>query len=331
MGDGSPSPSGVFVSSGLAYVASGDSGLSIVDISDPTAPVEVGTLGPPDVADDVFVSKGTALVVDWDEGLRIVDVSDPSAPVQLSAFALNTRDYLLTAWNAVLSDGVAYLAASGVGAPILILVDVSDPTAPSELGSLSSPGFFASDVFFSDGLVFMAGAALTDGGPIGRLLIVDVSVPSDPVEVGFVDLPISLAADVFVSGDLAFVAAWDQGVRIVDISNPAEPVEVGAIEAPDLFAFDVFVSDGLIFVAGSANDAFANETGLLLMGEKGGLRIVDVSDPAAPFEVGSIDGISLATSPPRVFVSSGLVFFAAGKSGLLIIKPDLATQASDSR
>ena len=322
MGDGSPSPSAVFVSSGLAYVAGGDSGLSIVDISDPTAPVEVGHLGPPDVADDVFVSNGTALVVDWDEGLRIVDVSDPSAPVRVSALALNTRDYLLTAWNAVLSDDVAYVAASGIGTPILIVVDVADPTAPSELGSLSSPGFFASDVFFSDDLVFMAGAVLADGGPIGRLLIADVSVPSDPVEVGFVDLPISLATDVFVSGDLAFVAAWDEGVRIVDVSNPAEPVEVGAIEVQDLSVFDVFVSDGLIFMAGSlsqANDAFANE---LLMGEKGGLLIVDVSDPAAPVEVGSIDGVSLATFPPRVFVSNGLVFFAAGKSGLLIIRPE---------
>ena len=116
----------------------------------------------------------------------------------------------------------------------------------------------------------------------------------------------------------------------MDISNPAEPVEVGAVEAPGQFAFDVFVSDGLIFVAGSlseANDAFANE---LLMGEKGGLLIVDVSDPAAPVEVGSIDGVSLATFPPRVFVSNGLVFFAAGKSGVLIIKPDLAAQASDN-
>ena len=152
------------------------------------------------------------------------------------------------------------------------------------------------------------------------------------VEVGFVDLPISLAADIFVSGDLAFVASWDAGVRIVDVSNPAEPTEVGAIEAPDLLAFDIFASDGLIFVAGSlseADDASAKVGGSLLMGEKGGLLVVDVSDPAAPVEVGSIDGVSLATFPPRVFVSNGLVFFAAGKSGLLIIKPDVATQASD--
>ncbi len=271
-------------------------------------------------------------MVDLDEWFRIVDVSDPSAPVRVSAFALDTRDYLLTAWNAVLSDGVAYVAASGNGTPILILVDVSDPTAPSEVGSLSSPGFFASDLFVLDHLVFMAGVALTDGGPIGRLLIVDVSVPSDLVEVGFVDLPISLAADIFVSGDLAFVASWDAGVRIVDVSNPAEPTEVGAIQAPDLLAFDIFASDGLIFVAGSlseADDASANVGGSLLMGEKGGLLVVDVSDPAAPVEVGSIDGVSLATFPPRVFVSNGLVFFAAGKSGLLIIKPDVATQASD--
>ena len=69
----------VFVSDGLAFVAGRD-GLSILDVTDPTAPVQVGSLTSLGWSSDVFISGRPAFVV-GSGGLRVVDVADPSAPL----------------------------------------------------------------------------------------------------------------------------------------------------------------------------------------------------------------------------------------------------------
>jgi hypothetical protein len=75
----------------LAYVANYYRGLQVIDVSDPTAPLEIGSLvitgGPRGyggsravevVGDLVYVAAGSA-------GLRVIDVSDPTAPMELGA------------------------------------------------------------------------------------------------------------------------------------------------------------------------------------------------------------------------------------------------------
>ena len=308
----------VFVSGDLAYVAAYESGLQIVDVSDPTAPVEVGSLVSPrvpvvsraedflDTARGVFVSGGLAFVAFTYSGLQIVDVSDPTAPVEVGSLVSprvpvvsRAEDFLDTARGVFVSGGLAFVAFTYSG---LQIVDVSDPTAPVEVGSLVSPRVpvvsraedfldTARGVFVSGGLAFVA---FTYSG----LQIVDVSDPTAPVEVGSLDAS-DLTLDVFVSGDLAYVAAYESGLQIVDVSDPTAPVEVGALDTPDS-ALDVFVSGGLAFVAD----------------DRGDLRIVDVSNPRAPVEVGAWDSTGRISG---VFVSGGLAFVASGHDGLRIM------------
>jgi len=63
------------VSGNYAYVAG--PGLRVIDVSTPSAPVEVGSIGTPE-ATGVAVVGGYAYVVG--DGLRVIDVSTPSAP-----------------------------------------------------------------------------------------------------------------------------------------------------------------------------------------------------------------------------------------------------------
>ena len=91
----------VFASGDLAYVA-GFGGLRIWDVSDPSNPVEVGSLDTP--TGNVFVSGGLAYIAASGRGLRIVDVSVPSAPVEVGS--LDT-----TAWRVFVSGGLAYVTA----------------------------------------------------------------------------------------------------------------------------------------------------------------------------------------------------------------------------
>ena len=65
---------GVYVSGDYAYVADGDSGLAVIDISDPTnpgTPVYKDTTGD---ARGVFVSGDYAYVADGESGLAVIDI-----------------------------------------------------------------------------------------------------------------------------------------------------------------------------------------------------------------------------------------------------------------
>ena len=80
----------------------------------------------------------------------------------------------------------------------------------------------------------------------------------------------SFAADV--AGGYLYYGSGSV-LKIAGLSDPAHPVPVGESTAlPDLVT-DVAVSGGYAYVADHA----------------AGLRVIDVSNPAAPFEVGSYD------------------------------------------
>jgi len=152
----------------LAYV--GSAGLRVIDVSNPTAPVELSALFAPAFALDVevvgdlaYVTMGmrkSSSVSNYSGELRIIDVSNPIFPVELGA--LDTED--LPHDVEVVSD-LAYVAGGRLG---LRVVDVSDPTAPVELGALRTPDM-AFDVEVVDGLAYVAdgdgGLRIIDFGP----------------------------------------------------------------------------------------------------------------------------------------------------------------------
>ena len=56
-----------------------ESGLYIYDISDPSNPVEIGSIYNFAVT-GIFVLKNYAYLVDWSNSLRILNISDPTNP-----------------------------------------------------------------------------------------------------------------------------------------------------------------------------------------------------------------------------------------------------------
>jgi hypothetical protein len=70
--------------------------LHIIDVSIPSAPVEVGLFSTPGLAFGVAVSENYAYVADFDAGLHIIDVSHPPSPIEIGYY--DTPGY---------SDGVA--------------------------------------------------------------------------------------------------------------------------------------------------------------------------------------------------------------------------------
>jgi hypothetical protein len=106
-------------SDGYAYVAersyAGGSGLRVIDVSDPTAPVQVALVETPGEALGVAVSDGYAYVADGGSGLRVFDVSAPSAPIEVGSY-----DTPGTAWDVAVAGAYAYVADEEAGLEILL-------------------------------------------------------------------------------------------------------------------------------------------------------------------------------------------------------------------
>jgi hypothetical protein len=104
----------------------------VIDVSNPTAPVELGSVRPSSsYVEGVDVVGGLAYVADASSGLRVIDVSDPAAPVELGALAMPS-----SARDVEVVGGLAYVAAAGSG---LRVIDVSDPAALFGAGRPPSP------------------------------------------------------------------------------------------------------------------------------------------------------------------------------------------------
>lgn len=153
----------VAVLNGYAYVT-GNDGVSVFDITDPSRPRLVATL---ELADGAFGLKfvGTTAYVAGDEdGLIVADFSDPENPVTLGSL-----DYGGVAVDVDAEGDLVYLADATEG---LKVYDISDPGHPSRVGSYVEPGGEAYCVEMYEDRLYVAD--LQRGG-----LLLDFSDPSN--------------------------------------------------------------------------------------------------------------------------------------------------------
>ena len=113
----------VAVEGDYAYVAAGDSGLHVIDVSTLPRPHEVGDCDTP--AYKIAVSGGYAYVIDGGSGLHVIDVSDPTHPGEVGSLELEG----MSPQDVEVFGGYAYVAAGDSG---LRVIDVSDPPNPAK-------------------------------------------------------------------------------------------------------------------------------------------------------------------------------------------------------
>ena len=134
-------------------------GLSIIDISDPTAPDEVAFLPLPDEA-RALALRGSLILVGTPSSSHVVDVSNPTAPRLRGASGA-------PAYGIAADADYAYLASFD-----LTVLDLSDPDAPLEMGHVVTPGRAA-------GVAAGGGFAIVADGA-GGIVIVEVPRPAPP-------------------------------------------------------------------------------------------------------------------------------------------------------
>jgi hypothetical protein len=288
---------GLAASGTTVYLADANSGLRVVDASDPAMPTLRGTCDTPGSARSVAVSGTTAYVADESSGLQIIDVSNATSPTIVGSYDTPGR-----AAGVAVSGATAYVADGDLG---LHVIDVTTPTAPVLLGTCDTPGTALSVA------VWGTTAYVADG--VSGLQVIDVSNPSSPVIVGSCAMPEGLysqAYDVAVSGTKAYVTSLSAGLQIVDVSDPSAPVLVGSYRTPGLAA-GVAVSGTTAYV-GTAESA---ETGFY---------IIDVSDPSVPALLGSRN----TSSTIGVAVSGAQAYATDYPNGLLVFDASIPVSYS---
>ncbi len=195
---------------------------------------------------------------------------------------------------------------------LLTVLDVTDPTSPIEVASMVAPE--SSPIY---GIV-MHGTTL-----YARLMrsfwIVDVSDPSSPKQLSILNTG-SNPANIFLVGNYLYIDVSDSGddprmdIQVIDVTDPSNP-QLAATVA----------------VAPMANIRAASDNRLYCTGEDG-FRIMDISSPLEPYEIGffadptGIEGHSTTGSDWDtldvffdVAVVDSYVFIASAQSGLRVL------------
>jgi hypothetical protein len=170
----------------------------VVDISDPTAPIGVGSYPTSRYANDVEVKGSYAYVATRAAGLRVLDVSNPTAPVEVGFY--ETAGF---AYGVAVLGNYAYVAAGDTGLRVL---DVSNPSVPGEVGFYDTPGLSLG--------VAVSGKYAYVSDELAGLRVVDISDPSAPTEVGFFDSPGFMYGAV-VSDSYAYASADSDGLYVL--------------------------------------------------------------------------------------------------------------------
>jgi heat shock protein HslJ len=265
------------VRDGYAYLLVGGK-LRIVDVSDPAAPAGVGIYDAAEFIREVSVADGPtadgsihpqgayAYLLAGANSMRILDVSNPSQPVEIGSYIHS--DAGLPAQKIAIIGDYAYLYDPYSG-PEVWVIDISDPSAPSQAGFLNLQGQIravasrsASDTTApaAEALAYVLDAER-------NLRVIDLSNLGAPVELGFYDLPEQFGR-VSVANDMLYVGT-EQGLLMLDVSDPSTPTQVGFYQALGLQG-DAFVADGYAYLP---RGQFV-------------LRILDLTNPAAPTEAG---------------------------------------------
>ena len=239
---------GVQIVGNYAYVADGDSGLQIIDITNPSNPTLKGNYNTPGNAGGVQVVGNYAYVADYGNGLQIIDITNPSNPTLKGNYDTDG-----TAVDVEIVGNYAYVADVERG---LQIIDITNPSNPTLKGHRGSYG----DIY----RVQVVGNYAYLADYASGLKIIDITNPTDEVSSTTTYKTPGTATGVQVVGNYAYVT-HASGLAIIDITNPSNLFLKGNYDTFGL-PYDVQIVGNYAYIADHAS----------------GLQIIDITIPNNP-------------------------------------------------
>ncbi len=243
----------IYVWRHYAYIATGRDGLRVIDVSDPSKPVEAGYM-PMWFITSLTGARGVIYASNH-TNVAIINITAPTGPEKENTINTYEKNWDIS----LLINSRTYLciANSNAGLRIFDVTNIYDVVEVVTIETLGS----VRDVFISGEYAYVAA--------YNKMYIIDLSDPSDPEIVGSFQTRYQFC-NIFVSGGHAYVTdELHGGLWIIDVSNPANPVTKSYFHPGSGGSEGIFVKDQCAYVAhGSA-----------------GLQILDISSPGNPQKI----------------------------------------------
>lgn len=275
-----------------AYIIrdNGNPDFAVIDISDTSNPMLIGSLQLDGKPKNIAVSGNYAYVVSdaRNRELQIIDVSTPSSPFIAGIYNAPGKKKALGVYAV---GQTVYLSREKSNEDEFYIIDSSNPASPLLIGSLGLDDD-ANEVYVSGNYAYIASDSRSQ-----ELQVIDITSPSAPTLVASLDLVGKDKAETIDgSGNIVVIGRRGNNgyVHIIDISSPLSPVEIGMYSAGDDIR-DIAVGDAVnyAFVVGDRNDRE--------------LQIIDISTPSSPTLIGYFDaagdlnGVDYSEQKDRVF------------------------------
>lgn len=264
-------PYDVAVSGGYA-LALCENALEVIDLSDPS--VSVNTYETEMTLRGIELSEDFAYVSS-SEGFFIYRRPTPSTLEPAGSYGTSTL-------NAAIAGPRAYLACPDRG---IVILDISDPDHPVFVNSAVTGGT-VNDVKYYDSHLYLAEQTI-------GIEVLDVSDPFNPVMVGSIEENTFDGTAVCLVHPYAYLASQNGNLVIINRETPSDFAYLGSYPLGGTeMSFGIDACGTQVYLA----DHFH------------GLKIIDVSDPAAPFvkwtyddEIGRL--MNVRTYGTRAYVS----------------------------
>jgi choice-of-anchor B domain-containing protein len=329
-------------------------GTAFIDVTDANDPVYLGnlpkTLGSRGNAwRDIKVYKDHAFIVAdgaGEHGMQVFDLTRlrdvTNAPVTFDEDA--HYDGIASAHNIVINEESGFAFGVGVNSGGetcgggLHMIDIQEPTQPTFRGCFADPATGNNSTGYSHDALCIgydgpdtehAGKEICFGSNETALSIADVTDKDNPVAISSADYPnVGYAHQGWITEDHRYFFMNDEG----DESNSVQAGQ--PMPGTRTLIWDIEDLDDPVMVKEHFGSTFTIDHNLYIKGDLmyqsnyvSGLRILDVSDPENPEEVGFFDTVpwseevtfdgSWSNYP---FFESGTIVVTSGKEGVFFLK-----------
>jgi choice-of-anchor B domain-containing protein len=324
---------------------------SFIDITDPVNPVVIGTLPMTEGANgsawrDLKTYENHVYIVSdgsGQHGMQVFDLTrlrdfDGGEPVVFDADALYTN--VASVHNIVINEATGFafaVGASGGGETCgggLHIIDIRDPKNPEFAGCFADPqtgrastGYThdAQCVVYEGPDADYSGREICFGANETALSIADVTDKDNTIAVSRAAYPsVGYSHQGWLTEDQSFFYLNDELDELQGTERTRTMIwDISDLDDPQLVAEHMGTqesSDHNLYVVGNL---------MYQSNYQSGLRILDITDPAAPEEVAYFDTVPYGDNGPGFggswsnypFFENGVVIVTSGNEGLFLVRP----------
>ena len=269
----------------------------------------VSSVDTPDLPTDLDISGNYVFIADRFSGLQIVDISNSLEPKITNTFS-EAFGKKLSSQSLSVNNNICYLVNYDPNK--LLVIDVSNPEYidfQKDSDNDGIPDALLTSIDLPVDTLDISVKALIEKQSLfilfknsvnktGKLVVIDISNPASPVVQSTFNNINDAPEDLEIKGNFAYVACDSWGIVVLDIQDLSSPVFSGS--------FGEAVSSS-ISISGDY---------LYYVDYKNKFHVVDISTPASPVEISSIQTIEGRYAD--IAISGNFVYLASQEVGIQV-------------